>query len=419
MLLYLNRIIFFNIPNILIILLPLSLLTGPFFGDFSVSIIALTFLIYTIKNKIFFFYKSFFFKIFIIFYFLILLSSIQSRHVLFSIETSIFYIRFGIFALAIWFYLSQNNKIVYYFFIILTFCFSFLIIDGFIQYFIGKNLLGYQIHPDSRVSSFFGKELILGSYTSRFLPIYCALFFLHKKFKENRFSILFFTLVILLAGVLVFFSGERSSVFFYLLSTTSMIILLNKNNFYLVKIFTIVLLIISVLIFFNSSIKTRIIDSTINSITQDKNKISIFTPDHEKLYLTALQMFNQNKLFGVGPRNFRLECSSVDYVDTKCNTHPHNTYIQLLAETGIFCFLIIFFLFFFLIFNLIKQFLYKMKNTQLFSDFQICILTLFLINLFPLIPTGNFFSNWLNIFYYLPIGFFLWSIDKNKTKILP
>ena len=60
-----------------------------------------------------------------------------------------------------------------------------------------------------------------------------------------------------------------------------------------------------------------------------------------------------------------------------------------------------------------------MKNTQLFSDFQICILTLFLINLFPLIPTGNFFSNWLNIFYYLPIGFFLWSVDKNKTKILP
>jgi O-antigen ligase len=417
--LYLNKIIFFNIPNILIILLPLSLLTGPFFGDFSVSIIALTFLIYTIKNKIFFFYKSFFFKIFIIFYFLILLSSIQSRHLLFSIETSIFYIRFGIFALAIWFYLSINNKIAHYFFIILTFCFSFLIIDGFIQYFNGKNLLGYQIHPDGRVSSFFGKELILGSYISRFLPIYCALLFLHKKYIANSFSILFFTLVILLAGVLVFFSGERSSVFFYLLSTTCMIILLNKNNFYLVKIFTLVLLIISVLIFFNSSIKTRIIDSTINSITQDKNKISIFTPDHEKLYLTALQMFNQNKLFGVGPRNFRLECSSVDYVDTKCNTHPHNTYIQLLAETGIFCFLIILVLFFLLIFNLIKQFLYKMKNTQLFSDFQICILTLFLINLFPLIPTGNFFSNWLNIFYYLPIGFFLWSIDKNKTKILP
>ena len=180
--LYLNRIIFFNIPSLLIILLPLSLLTGPFFGDFSVSIIALIFLIYSIKNKIFFFYKSTFFKIFIIFYFLILLSSIQSRHVLFSIETSIFYIRFGIFALAIWFYLSRNNKITHYFFIILTFCFSFLIIDGFIQYFNGKNLLGYQIHPDGRVSSFFGKELILGSYISRFLPIYCALLFLHKKY---------------------------------------------------------------------------------------------------------------------------------------------------------------------------------------------------------------------------------------------
>lgn len=33
------------------------------------------------------------------------------------------------------------------------------------------------------------------------------------------------------------------------------------------------------------------------------------------------------------------------------------------------------------------------------------------VNLFPIIPSGNFFNNWLNILYYLPIGFLFYGFS--------
>ena len=53
---------------------------------------------------------------------------------------------------------------------------------------------------------------------------------------------------------------------------------------------------------------------------------------------------------GIGLRNFRNFFSNPKYkIDEKsCSTHPHNTYIQLLAETGLIGFMfgiILFFIF--------------------------------------------------------------------------
>jgi hypothetical protein len=44
------------------------------------------------------------------------------------------------------------------------------------------------------------------------------------------------------------------------------------------------------------------------------------------------------------------------------------------------------------------------------------LLSCFIITLWPFTPTGNFFGNWLNIIYYLPAGFFLYSINNRKVK---
>ena len=47
------------------------------------------------------------------------------------------------------------------------------------------------------------------------------------------------------------------------------------------------------------------------------------------------------------------------------------------------------------------------KKNDYVSD-QVKILSILIfINLFPFVPTGSFFNNWMSIIYFLPLGFFL------------
>jgi hypothetical protein len=45
------------------------------------------------------------------------------------------------------------------------------------------------------------------------------------------------------------------------------------------------------------------------------------------------------------------------------------------------------------------------------------MLSAIFVTLWPIIPSGNFFNGWLNIIYYLPIGFLIWSLNK-RFKII-
>ena len=79
------------------------------------------------------------------------------------------------------------------------------------------------------------------------------------------------------------------------------------------------------------------------------------------------------------------------------NNHPHNTYLQLLSETGLLGALFIIILWFFCIFMLFSE----------LDFYDKCLLLGLIINLFPFVFTGNFFNNWLSILYFYPLGFLL------------
>ena len=168
-----------NITNIIyfsFIFLPISLISGPLISDVLISLIVILFISYCLINNEYKYFKNSFFFIFIIFYLWCLICALFSDYKLVSSLKSLVYFRFFIFALAVWFLFDHKKKIINYLLFSMLFCFFILVFDGYIQYFTGKNILGYKM-TGVRLSSFFKDELILGSYLSRFLPTIIALFF--------------------------------------------------------------------------------------------------------------------------------------------------------------------------------------------------------------------------------------------------
>ena len=96
-------------------------------------------------------------------------------------------------------------------------------------------------------------------------------------------------------------------------------------------------------------------------------------------------------------------------------THPHNFYIQLLAETGIIGFLFLFSALVYVVYTALRQFLSIIfRKKRPLSDYQVCLLAGILITVWPLTTNGNFFNNWLMIVYSSPVGFYLQSIYSKK-----
>jgi len=424
-----NKINFSNIVLINLILASIIpfLILGPFFPDLIVSFSAIYFFYYVFKHKEFFY---FFNKPFLIFFsfciYCILVSLFVAKDIMLSFESSLFYFRIGIFSCFIWHLIDKDKNILIYFYYALVLSFSVLVIDGYIQYFTGFNLLGFKL-SGVRVSSFFGDELIMGSYLSRLFPLLFALFIIKKK---QKFEIYIIGILFILIDVLIFISGERSAFFFLNLSTIFIIILIKKYQKFRLITFIVAIICVFVLslnysnyserMFKNPAIEMGIIkNSDDGDLVKSSNKLIIFSKVHDSHYRTAFNIFKDQPIFGHGPKMFRLICKDEKYVvgNNPCSTHPHNFYIQLLAETGVVGCLFLFSILgyvFYVSLRQLKSIIFKQERP--ITDYQVCLLAGILITVWPLTTNGNFFNNWLMIVYSLPVGFYLQSIYSKKSR---
>ena len=92
----------------------------------------------------------------------------------------------------------------------------------------------------------------------------------------------------------------------------------------------------------------------------------------------------------------------------KCTTHPHQVYIEFLAEHGALGTIIILSLFFLLIFQNLKKIIYS-KNFIQIGAF-IYLLSCFL----PLLPSGSFFTDFNITLFFINLSF-MYAINKSTN----
>ena len=422
---------FLNLSSFLIILIPIFLITGPLLTDASIVIIDIIFLYFLFRYKKFDLLNNIYFKYLIMFSLIITIRSIFVDEFLFSIKSSGLYFRFIIFIFALSFFLQENKYLIKRFSVIFFITISFVIIDAYIQFFMGKNLFGYTNTNIMKLHGIFDDRGVLGSYLIRLLPLFFALFINLFEIKQNK-NLLIFSLFSIL--FIIFASGSRSSFYLSLLFMSLVLVFLKylrKRIIILLVTFTIILSIASS---FNKRLNNAIYYSFIDPIQgifhnkekdMNLNKLSIlgkefymFTHIYHAHYSTGLKMFNDNRLFGQGNKMFRKLCSEKKFVTNyqSCATHPHNFYIQLLAENGIVGFLLIFNIFIIISYILIKEAINRnFKKIQNYKDTSLFILIGIFINLWPIIPSGNFFNNWLSALIFFPIGFYFYFMNMEKN----
>lgn len=394
-----------KIQTLLFLSIPF-LLFARFFADLFLVTICIIFIFQSYNYRLYKYYNNFYFKFFLVFWFYLITRSIFTKNID-SIISSFAYIRFALFSMAVWYLLDTDKKLLNKFFKILFVTFVIYIIDGYYQSIFGKDIFFIENIDPMRVTAFFGKEQILGSFFSRLFPLLVGLYFLVKKNDLNN-EFVYIPFVILLS-FLVVLTGERTAIFFFIFSL--LIIIFFTKPFSLKKVAVLFLCLIFFLIFSNiklykSNINNRIYYQTSQNLFKN-DRVYFATDVHEAHILTAYKIFIDNPLFGVGNKMFRIVCQEPSYVIYKgCTTHPHNVFFQILSELGLIGVFFYIVALFYLIINFIKNF-FDNKKKYFVKNYKTCLLFCFIISLFPLAPSGNFFNNWLSIVFYLPVGFYL------------
>ncbi len=400
---FINNEYIVSLNFILLMFLPVSLLIGSAVINFVIILFDILFLIDVIKKKEKqIFNEKHIYLLFIIWFYLIINSFIGIDFES-SIVRSIGFIRFVILAIGINYYFRKYYDYFLYNIIkIWSLIFIVVTLDLIFETTLGFNLTG-NISPDKgRLSSFLGEELKIGNYYFGFILI--TLSYLLLKFKNNYILYLFSIIFIIIALLI----GERSN-FLKVLFILPLFLFFFENKNFLKKIFVIFISvsILFTIVYSNNNYKTRFWEMLLEPLIQAKlNPIeSLKTKMHGAHYDTAIQIFVENKLSGIGLKNFRkisgdakYKNTNYQYTDYRQTTHPHQMHFEILSELGLIGYILFGLFFYMSISNSLKIYI-KSKNL-----FQLSSMLFIIATIIPLLPSGSFFTTYTASIFWINYG---------------
>jgi len=130
--------------------------------------------------------------------------------------------------------------------------------------------------------------------------------------------------------------------------------------------------------------------------------------DYYQVMGGGVMAFLDAPLLGIGTANYRDLCADIlaGASAFRCDNHPHNFYIQMLAETGILGFAAGLFMISAMVISLFRA--GRVNNQNIFAATAYIVpLGLF----FPLQSTADFFGQWNNIFLWSAVALSMAAVN--------
>lgn len=383
--------------------LPFLLIFFRGLADFTVLLVGLIFLFKSYKDSNWSWANETWFKYSLLF--VIYLSTVNaflSINPSDSLLYALTFLRWPIFASALYFWIFKKNDDLKKFIISSSVVVIFLIFDIWYQFFLDIDIFGFTKYSETRLTGPLRNNPVVGIFIAKYLFILLSSLLIFKVFKNKRMRFIYTITIILLGFTSVFITGERMTLILFVSSI--FVLFLGFGNSIKEKIIFIII-IIFFLIFFtqimqyaNPEISERAITSSIYKLQNFKDS------DYGMVFRTAYDAWLFNPIFGGGLHQFKdlYIMYGINIWPNVRILHPHNHPLSLLVETGITG-LIIFYLMIFYIFRaaLISSFTKKQwfKLSILFNMLYVCF--------FPFMTHYSFQHNWMNATTWLIVGIVL------------
>lgn len=367
-------------------------------ADAWLSILAIGFVVRSIIKREGAWLKIFWVKATFTFWGVCLFSAAVSETPSYALSEALIWFRFPLFAMSTVFWLGTDKRLLYA-----------MLISTSIGMLLMTGILTAEILTEGQKGGRLTwpyDDLVPGNYLSKVgLPAFTVMVALAIGAKPRLASIMgILSLITITMSVL---TGERIN--FLIRACCGMLAGLVWKpvlNRYLLLIVVEILAIVGVFLAV-PSMETRFIDALIRDIPTGPHS------DYYRVMGGGIIAFLEAPFFGIGPANYRDLCAGilVGLDDLRCDNHPHNFYIQFLAETGLAGLIAGVIMIASILWATLKACLQNKNNVVSATAFVIP-LGLF----FPIASTADFFGQWNNIFMWSALALSLAATNLCKSK---
>jgi len=390
----------------LTVLFPVTLILGHVAADVTLSLIAALFLLHSALQKQWVWCEKAWIRVLALLWCYMIVRGVLAEHPLAALRRALPFARYFLFAAALAYWTLSVPDTRQKFLTVLTAVVIFLTLDGLLQRVWGHDIIGRPLHLDHsnyiRLTGPFSHEM-LGIMLMWFSFPVCMRFILTESGTFQRPVRLYSAIAgVSLVLVTIMLSGERMALLLAFFGWTIALWLLPVKRSTLLIMIAVGLALLEMLAYMSPEVFDRQIYSTLYTFEHWQQS------PYGLLLTSDSRIAETNPLFGIGTNHFHDACEmlypgvSQYELNSACNTHPHNVYMEFLIENGIIG-LLLYLCFIAIVISECAKVWPQLRTNPV----CIGIIIMLIVHAWPIAPSTSFFSPWGAPPFWLMLGWLL------------